>query len=151
MTQEFPGDIRLPGDGGAPLPATMVLDHDQFTLHAGDEILGSWKHSTVVVQRDRDGAFLMSLGGEDVYFKPLSPSEFATAVTLPLQPAPEKAKGRAAPDVQRGDADDVVLPDVKPLRSVDDDDDILSPRLLTGIVTISVFVVLAVLGLMVVA
>lgn len=149
MTQEFPGDIRLPGDGGAPLPATMILDHDQFTLHAGEEILGSWKQSTVVVQRDRDGAFLMSLGGEDVYFKPVSPSEFATAVTLPLQPEP--ANDRAKPEPKRTETDDIALPEVQPLRSVDDDDDILSPRLLTGIVTLSVFVVLAVFGMMVVA
>lgn len=150
MTQVFEGDIRLPGDGGAPLPATMVLDHEQFTLQAGAEVLGSWSQSSVVVQRDRDGAFLMSLGGEDVYFKPASPSEFATAVTLPLQPEPAKAKARSERE-ERSTDDDIALPEVKPLRSVDDDDDILSPRLLTGIVTLSIFVVLAVFGLMVVA
>ena len=154
MTQVFKGNVILPGDGGQGLSAAMMIDGGTITLQTGDEILGSWSGHSILVQPSRGGQFLMTLGGEDLYFKPESPSEFATAVTAPLQPVQETKRERKAKEKARGKAKDKdedaiidqVVASVRPLRSVNDDDDILTPGLLSGIVVIAVLIVAAVIG-----
>jgi len=161
MTQVFKGDVILPGDGGPGLSAAMTIDGGTITLRTGDEVLGSWSGHSILVQPSRGGQFLMTLGGEDLYFKPDSPSEFATAVTAPLQPAEDTKRERKKDKARDKDKDkdkakakdeddaiiDQVVAKVRPLRSIDDDDDILTPGLLTGIIVVAVAIVAAVIGM----
>ena len=165
MVKVFKGDVILPGDGGPGLSAAMTIEGGTITLQTGDEVLGSWGGHTVLVQPSRNGEFLMTLGGEDLYFKPESPAEFATAVTAPLQPDGGSKRGRKAKDKDKDkdkdntkakakakDADedaiiDQVVAKVKPLRALDDEDDILTPGLLSGIIVVAVLIFAAVVGL----
>jgi hypothetical protein len=96
----------------------------------------------------------MTLGGEDLYFTPESPSEFATAITTPLQPDREsrpsrREKAKEKSKAKRDEDDEIieqVVAKVRPLRSIDDDDDILTPGLLSGIIVIAVVIFAALVG-----
>ncbi len=150
MTQVFRGDVLLPGDAGG-LNAAFKLDHDNVTLTAGDELLGSWSKHDYQVGAFEDGGFHLSLGGESVVFKPESPAEFATAMAVPLQPhtddrrdrreakaerraerkaAKEKAKAEAANAVEEFD----LIASVKPVKDLTSDDDFISPALMRAII-----------------
>jgi hypothetical protein len=152
MAHVFTGDVILPGDGGPGLSAAMTVDAGTITLRTGDEVLGTWGGHNVLVQPDRGGRFLVTLGGEDLYFKPDSPSEFATAVTAPLQGEANKPKKRRKEKAKEKAVDDndaiieKLVATVKPLRSIDDDDDIITPGLLGGIIVVAVLIFAAVVG-----
>jgi len=152
MSQIFDGDLLLPGEAGPGLSATFELDGGTITMTVGDDHLGSWQSSAVLVQRDRNGAFLMTLGGEDLYFTPQSPAEFATAVTVPLQaeaPKPEskrERKKRRREEEKESGAGDQPVREVQPPRPSSNEDDIITGSMFAGIVVLAVVLVIAALG-----
>jgi len=147
MTYEFDGSLRLPADGGPGLAAHVTVDGGAIAITAGDDHLGAWSAERVFVQRDLNGAFLLTLGGEDLYFTPDSPSDFATAVTVPLQPKRAEER-RLEPEPDRVEAPAVATADPSPLHSLDDHDDMLTAPMLTGIVTVAVLVMAAAIGVL---
>jgi len=71
-----------------------------------------------------------------LFFTPSSPSSFAEAMHVPLQPEPGK-RSSDAPKYDIDAAIDEAIANVKPLRSINDEDDILSKPLLTTIVVVA--------------
>ena len=124
----------LPGDQGTGLDASMEMNDDNVRMFAGAEELGTWQARDLSVAPSGKGSFRLDLGSEMVYFTPESPSKFAEAMAVPLQPE-EPVDTKPTYDIDA--AIDEVIANVKPLTSLDDQDDILSTPLLTGILVIS--------------
>ncbi len=148
MTQLFDGRVRIPGDVDPGLDAVLKLDRGTITITTGGEVLGSWGGNHVRVLPEGDGDFLMSLAGEDLYFTPDSPADFASAVVVPLQP--ERSE-HAKPAETRAPADEsdepsVMLPSAL---ATDGSDDIVTQRLMTGIVVVATILVLAAIGVVI--
>ena len=124
----------LPGEQGSGLDASMEMTDDGVRMYAGAEELGAWSSSDLMVAPSGKGSFKLDLGGEMVYFSPESPSKFAEAMSVPLQPEEPKDK---KPKYDIDAAIDEAIANVKPLKSLDDQDDILSKPLMTGILVVS--------------
>ena len=124
----------LPGEQGPGLEASVEMAGDEVRMYTGSEELGAWQHEEFAVSPSGKGSFQLDLGGEQVFFTPSSPSKFAEAMAVPLQPE------QPADDKPKYDIDaaiDEAIANVMPLRSVNDDDDILSKPLLGAIVVVS--------------
>lgn len=124
----------LPGEQGSGLDASMEMTDDGVRMYAGAEELGAWRSSDLMVAPSGKGAFKLDLGGEMVYFTPDAPSKFAEAMSVPLQPE-EPADGKPKYDIDA--AIDEAIANVKPLKSINDEDDILSKPLMAGILLVS--------------
>lgn len=126
--------MLLPGESGPGLDASIELGPDFVRLFTGSGDLGTWNDHDYEVDPVGKGTFKVNLGGEHVLFSPSSPSAFAEAVTVPLQPEPKLKK--AEPDRPKYDYD-AAIDDVVARVSLSDgfdEDDILSKPLLFGIV-----------------
>jgi hypothetical protein len=135
MTHAFTGSVLLPGEQGQGLHATFEMQDDVVRLTSGTDELGAWGTRDFYVEPSGKGAFRLGLGGEELFFTPSSPSSFAEAMHVPLQP--ETPVKDAKPKYDIDAAIDEAIANVKPLRSIKDEDDILSKPLLTTIVVLA--------------
>jgi hypothetical protein len=149
MSKEFIGSVLLPGESGPGLEASLQLDDDQVRLVAGSEELGSWRQRDFDVSPSGKGSFRVALGGEELFFTPSSPASFAEAMTVPLQPdVKRKGKGgKEAPSYDIDAAIDELIAQVKPLKSINDEDDILSKPLIATIVVIAGALMVGLIGM----
>ena len=134
MSSVFLGSVMLPGEQGPGLEASVEMADDQVRMYTGSEELGTWQHEEFGVSPSGKGSFQLDLGGEQVFFTPSSPSKFAEAMAVPLQPE------QPVDDTPKYDIDaaiDEAIANVMPLKSINDDDDILSKPLLGAIVVVS--------------
>jgi hypothetical protein len=76
----FEGDVTLPGEAGRGLSASVAFDAGEVTLTTESEVLGTWSKDEYEVQPTAAGEFRLTLGGEDLLFRPEAPAAFATAV-----------------------------------------------------------------------
>jgi len=134
VSKVFVGSVMLPGDQGPGLDASVEMGGGDVRMFTGDEELGAWQEHDFDVTPSGKGSFRLDLGGEMVYFTPSSPSSFAEAMEVPLQ-AEEPQDDKPKYDIDA--AIDQAIADVQPLKSIHDEDDILSKPLVTGIVVIS--------------
>ena len=134
MSSVFLGSVMLPGEQGPGLEASVEMAGDEVRMYTGSEELGAWQHEEFAVSPSGKGSFQLDLGGEQVFFTPSSPSKFAEAMAVPLQPE-QPAEDKPKYDIDA--AIDEAIANVMPLRSVNDDDDILSKPLLGAIVVVS--------------
>ncbi|MCL1594538.1 MAG: hypothetical protein M3132_09320 [Actinomycetia bacterium] len=135
MNQVFTGSVLLPGETGPGLDASFELGSDFVRLFTGDGDLGTWTEREYDVAPVGKGAFKVDLGSEHVVFTPSSPSAFAEAVTVPLQPEPKGKK--SDPDRPTFDYDaaiDEMIENVTPRSGLNGEDEILSKPMLVGIV-----------------
>jgi len=149
MSKEFTGSVLLPGESGPGLEASLELDDDRVRLVAGTEELGSWRQRDFGVVPSGKGSFKMALGGEELYFTPSSPASFAEAMEVPLQPDVKK-KGKGGKETPSYDIDaaiDELIAQVKPLKSINDEDDLLSKPLLAGIMVIAGALMVGLIGM----
>ena len=79
----FEGDVTLPGEAGRGLSASVTFDAGDVTLTTESDVLGTWSKDEYQVQPTTAGEFRLTLGGEDLLFRPEAPGAFATAV-LPV-------------------------------------------------------------------
>ncbi len=135
MTHAFTGSVLLPGEQGQGLSATFEMQDDVVRLTSGSDELGAWGARDFYVEPSGKGAFRIGLGGEELFFTPSSPSSFAEAMHVPLQPESPAKDTKPKYDIDA--AIDEAIANVKPLRSINDEDDILSKPLLTTIVVIA--------------
>jgi len=127
--------VLLPGESGPGLDASFELGPDFVRLFTVSGDLGTWNSREYDVAPVGKGAFQVELGGEHVLFTPSSPSAFAEAVTVPLQPEPNQKKSDSdRPKYDYDAAIDDVIARVTPASNPFDEDDILSKPLLFGIV-----------------
>ena len=134
MSNVFVGSVLLPGEEGPGLQAAVEMGDAGVRLTAGAEELGRW--NSYDVTPSGKGSFRLDLDGEEVYFTPSSPSRFAEVMQVPL--APEVAPD--AEDKPKYDIDaaiDEAIANVKPLKSIHDEDDILSKPLLATILVVA--------------
>ena len=134
MSNVFVGSVLLPGEEGPGLQAAVEMGDTGVRLTAGAEELGRWNSYDVIPSGK--GSFRLDLDGEEVYFTPSSPSRFAEVMQVPL--APEVAPD--AEDKPKYDIDaaiDEAIANVKPLKSIHDEDDILSKPLLATILVVA--------------
>ena len=112
------------------------MTNSAVSLSSGEEQLGTWSLREFDVAPAGKGSFRLELGAEQIVFTPTSPAKFAEAMHVPLQP---EASSNAAeePKYDYDAAIDEMIANVKPLKSVNDEDDILSKPLLTGILLVS--------------
>lgn len=143
MSQVFAGSVLLPGEDGPGLQAAFEMQDDVVRLTAGADELGTWGAADLAVEPSGKGAFRVGLGTDEVFFTPSSPSSFAEAMHVPLQP--EKKEPKKQYDIDA--AIDEAIANVKPLRSVDDEDDILSAPMLTTIVLVAGALMAGLLGM----
>jgi len=83
----FNGDVTVPGEAGG-LSASLMLDAGEVTLTTESDVLGTWAEDQYEVQPTTEGEFRLTLGGEDLLFRPEAPAEFAMAVLSPGIPVP---------------------------------------------------------------
>lgn len=76
----FEGDVTLPGEAGRGLSASVAFDAGEVTLTTESDVLGTWSKDEYEVQPTAAGEFRLTLGGEDLLFRPEAPAAFATAV-----------------------------------------------------------------------
>lgn len=117
------------------MDASFEFGTDFVRLFTGSGDLGTWDTREYGVAPAGKGAFNVELGGEQVLFTPSSPSAFAEAVTVPLQPDPEQETVES--DRPRFDYDAAIDDAVARVTTATggfDEDDILSKPLLFGIV-----------------
>ena len=133
MSQVFSGSVLLPGEQGSGLSASLEIDDAHVSLMSGDDALGRWSESQFDVEPSGKGSFRLALGGEEVFFTPSSPAKFAEALHVPLQP--EAPDGKPKYDVDA--AIDELIAEVRPLTSLDDEDEILSKPVMVGILIAS--------------
>lgn len=76
----FEGDVTLPGEAGRGLSASVTFDAGDVTLTTESDVLGTWSKDEYQVQPTTAGEFRLTLGGEDLLFRPEAPGAFATAV-----------------------------------------------------------------------
>ncbi len=150
MSKVFVGSVLLPGESGPGLEASFQMDDEHVKLVAGVDELGTWNPHECDIVPSGKGSFRLALGGEELIFTPSSPSSFAEAMQLPLQPEsikpstnPTPATNVAvieeppAPKYDYDAAIDELVAKVKPLKSIDDEDDILSKPMLAMILVIA--------------
>lgn len=137
MSKVFAGSLVLPGEQGPGLDAALELGDDVVRLVAGTDELGAWGARDLHVEPSGKGAFRLGLGTEEVFFTPSSPSSFAEAMHVPLQPEQARSSKHTSESYDIDAAIDEAIANVKPLRSIDDEDDILSKPLLTSIVVVA--------------
>lgn len=148
MSQVFAGSVLLPGEQGPGLSASLEVDNATVSLMTGDDALGRWSESQFDVQPSGKGSFRLDLGGEELFFTPTSPAKFAEAMHVPLQPeAPKKAD---EPKYDFDAAIDEMIAQVRPLTSLEDEDEILSKPIMTGILLASGTLVAALVGMTVI-
>jgi len=127
--------VLLPGESGPGLDASFEFGPDFVRLFTGSGDLGTWNDREYDVDPVGKGTFKVKLGGEHVLFTPSSPSAFAEAVTVPLQPSPKQEKAESdRPKYDYDAAIDNVIAQVSSSSNAFDEDDILSKPLLFGIV-----------------
>ncbi|GMQ98558.1 MAG: hypothetical protein BMS9Abin17_1076 [Acidimicrobiia bacterium] len=127
--------MLLPGESGPGLDASFELGPDFVRLFTGSGDLGTWSDREYHVDPVGKGTFEVKLGSEHVLFTPSSPSAFAEAVTVPLQPEPQQKKTQSdRPKYDFDAAIDDVVAQVSSSSGALDEDDILSKPLLFGIV-----------------
>ena len=131
MGQVFDGSILLSGETGPGLHATFERGSEFVRLLSGDHELGTWNDNDVAVAPRGKGVFELELDGELVTFSPSSPSAFAEAMSVPLQPEPALEK---KPKYDIDAAIDEAIANVRPLTDPNAGDDILSKPMLVGIV-----------------
>ncbi|MGI9665581.1 MAG: hypothetical protein ACR2N2_00570 [Acidimicrobiia bacterium] len=134
MSKVFVGSVLLPGEQGTGLEASVEMGDSGVTLTSGDEQIGSWDDYSV--SPSGKGAFRLDLDNEHLFFTPSSPSSFAEAMQVPLAPEVD-TKTEEKPKYDIDAAIDEAIANVKPLKSLNDEDDILSKPVLTGIVVVS--------------
>ena len=83
----FNGDVTVPGEAGG-LSASLTLDAGEVTLTTESDVLGTWPEDQYEVQPTVEGEFRLTLGGEDLLFRPEAPAEFAMAVLPAGTPVP---------------------------------------------------------------
>jgi len=76
----FEGDVTLPGEAGRGLSASVTFGAGDVTLTTESDVLGTWSKDEYQVQPTATGEFRLTLGGEDLLFRPEAPAAFATAV-----------------------------------------------------------------------
>lgn len=145
MSQVFAGSVLLPNEQGPGLNASLEIDDSVVSLMAGADALGRWSSSEFDVEPSGKGAFRLALGAEELYFTPSSPAKFAEAMHVPLQPEPSGAKEKPKYDVDA--AIDELIAQVRPLTSLDDEDEILSKPLMAGILLASGSLVAGIVGM----
>ena len=145
MSQVFAGSVLLPGEQGPGLSASLELDDSVVSLMSGDDALGRWSESQFDVEPSGKGSFRLALGGEEVYFTPSSPAKFAEAMHVPLQPDAPQATDERKYDVDA--AIDELIAQVRPLTSLEDEDEILSKPVMTGILLASGSLVAAIVSM----
>lgn len=117
------------------MDASLEFGADFVRLFTGSGDLGTWNTQDYDVAPAGKGAFNVDLGGEQVLFTPSSPSAFAEAVTVPLQPEPkQEAAESERPRFDYDAAIDDAVARVTSAKPSFDEDDILSKPLLFGIV-----------------
>lgn len=84
----FEGDVTLPGEAGRGLSASVTFDAGDVTLTTESDVLGTWSKDEYDVQPTTAGEFRLTLGGEDLLFRPQAPGAFATAVLPAGTPFP---------------------------------------------------------------
>ena len=147
MSQVFAGSVLLPGESGPGLQAAFEMQENVVRLVAGADELGTWGANDLDVQPSGKGAFRVSLGSEEVFFTPSSPSSFAEAMHVPLQPEKSAKAKKKTPTYDIDAAIDEAIANVKPLRAPTDEDDILSVPLLTTIVVVAGTLMAGLLGM----
>ncbi|VAV89324.1 hypothetical protein MNBD_ACTINO01-1577 [hydrothermal vent metagenome] len=133
MGQVFDGSILLSGETGPGLHATFERGSEFVRLLTGDDELGTWEDREVAVAPAGKGEFALELGGENLTFRPSSPSAFAEAMSIPLQPEPAADSADKKPKYDIDAAIDEAIANVRPLTDPNADDDILSRFMLVGI------------------
>lgn len=149
MSQVFSGSVLLPGESGPGLSASFELGSDFVRLFAGDDELGTWAQRECDVAPAGKGSFSMELGGESLTFTPASPSAFAEAMTVPLQPDPGSRAGDHAdkPKYDYDAAIDELIERVTPLRDPNVHDELLSKPMLVGIVGTAAVLMVGLVGM----
>lgn len=145
MSHVFAGSVLLPGEQGPGLNASLEINASTVSLMTGDEALGQWQGSDVVVEPSGKGSFRLDLGDEEIFFTPSSPSKFAETMHVPLQPDVSGASKKESYDVDA--AIDELIAQVRPLTSLDDKDEILSTPIMTGILVASGSLIAGVVGM----
>lgn len=146
MSQVFGGSVLLPGETGPGLQAAIEMRGDMVRLVAGADELGTWGAGDVAVEPSGKGAFRVAVGADEVFFTPSSPSSFAEAMHVPLQPDVRRSKHTD----QTYDIDaaiDEAIAKVKPLRNPEEDDDILSAPMVVTIVLVAGALMAGLIGL----
>lgn len=138
------GSVLLPGEEGPGLDAAVEMGDSGVRLTSGAEELGSW--SSYDVTPSGKGSFRLDLDGEAVFFTPSSPSKFAEVMQVPLAPeATPEAEEKPKYDVDA--AIDEAIANVKPLKSIHDEDDILSKPLLATILVVAGSLAVGLIGM----
>jgi hypothetical protein len=148
VSQVFAGSVLLPGEEGPGLNASIEMESDHIRLTSGEEELGSWGQRDLDVRPSGKGAFSLNLAGEELVFTPSSPSSFAEAMSIPLQPQnADKNDEDEGPKYDYDAAIDEMIANIKPLRGVNDEDDILSKPVLVTIVTVAAGLMAGLVGM----
>jgi hypothetical protein len=147
MNKVFNGSVLLSGESGPGLNASFERGSDFVRLFTGDDELGTWQDSEFDVSPTGKGVFTMELGGEKVTFTPSSPSAFAEAMAVPLQPEPSADSPNGKPKYDIDAAIDEVIANVRPLTDPNADDDILSKPMLVGIVGTAAVLMVGLVGM----
>ena len=84
----FNGNVMVPGESGRGLSASLSFAAGDVTLTTESDVLGTWSAGEYDVQPTDGGEFRLTLGGEDLLFRPEAPAEFATAVLPEGTPIP---------------------------------------------------------------
>ena len=147
MSKVFAGSLLLPGEQGPGLDAALEMGDDVIRLVAGVDELGTWGAHDLQVEPSGKGAFRLELGTEEVFFTPSSPSSFAEAMHVPLQPEKKVSSKHTAETYDIDAAIDEAIANVKPLRNVNDEDDILSKPLMASIVVVAFALMLGLVGM----
>ncbi len=134
MGQVFDGSILLSGETGPGLHATLERGSEFVRILSGDHELGTWNDNVTTVVPTGKGVFELELDGEFLTFHPSSPSAFAEAMAVPLQPEPAADSADKKPKYDIDAAIDEAIANVRPLTDPNADDDILSKLMLVGIV-----------------
>jgi len=134
MGQVFDGSILLSGESDSGVHASFERGTDFIRLFVGDDELGTWDDGETMVMPAGKGAFKLELGGEHLTFSPSSPSAFAEAMAVPLQPEPSSDTAEKKPKYDIDAAIDEAIANVRPLTDPNGADDILSRPMLVGIV-----------------
>lgn len=147
MVRVFDGSILLSGESGPGLHASFERGAGRVRLLTGDDELGTWDDDDTVVVPIGKGEFALELGGEHLTFRPTSPSAFAEAMAVPLQPEPDADTTEKKPKYDIDAAIDEAIANVRPLTDPNADDDILSRPMLVGIVGTATVLMVGLVGM----
>lgn len=151
------GSVLLPGEQGPGLDASFEMNGESIRLTAGAGELGTWSHREFDVAPSGKGTFRLDLGDDTVLFTPSSPSKFAEALHVPLQPeapveerpAPKRGRGGRVHTDQQVDVDaaiDELIAEVTPTGKPKSDD-VLSKPLLGLILIVSGAIMVGLIGM----